>query len=136
VTRRPHFGLASRPPAEIAIRDRQAHDDCTTNFSPWPAGRQRDVYLSLGTPAGSIHFPLVVRFWPRINAESTAPTHDPKFGSLTLLADYVVFLVLWGAIGVAALVSGVVAVWSVSRRMNRTASTSAGDLERDEALVV
>jgi hypothetical protein len=50
-----------------------------------------------------------------------------------LLADYVLFIVPWGAIGMAALVSGVVAVWSVSRRMNRAVSPSSGHVGDDSA---
>ena len=41
-----------------------------------------------------------------------------------LLGDYVLFLVLWGAVGIIGLIAGVVVVVNAARQMERAAAQS------------
>jgi len=51
-----------------------------------------------------------------------------------VFSGYVLILVLWGAVGFTALLSGVTAVSSLARRMDRTAVPAVRVTERDDAL--
>jgi len=51
-----------------------------------------------------------------------------------VFSGYVLFLILWGALGFTALLTGVTAVSSLARKLDRTAVPAVRVAERDDAL--
>jgi hypothetical protein len=51
-----------------------------------------------------------------------------------VFSGYVLILVLWGALGFTALLSGVSAVSSLAKKLDRTAAPAVRTAERDDAL--
>lgn len=51
-----------------------------------------------------------------------------------LLGDYVLFLVLWGAVGIIGLIAGVVVVVNAARQMERAAAQSSRAAKPEDVL--